>query len=214
MYKDNFKLYFLTPFHMKHTHHYLSELIATFALTLAVLLTLKVGGLATPIAAALTLGLFVYTVGGISGAHVNPAITIGLLAVEKISPSKAVGYIIAQLAGAGLAMILVQNTVTLPAVGVDPDIWKIGIAEALGTAFLAWGVMAVVAGKISDAASGLVIGGSLLLGIIIAAALGANGALNPAVAFGINSWSIAYFVAPIIGSVLAMLLYRFVSSRS
>ena len=79
---------------------YLAELLGTFTLTLAVLTSLAlVTGVPGPLLAGLTLGLFVYTVGSISGAHLNPAITIGLWSVHKISGSEATRYILIQFLG-------------------------------------------------------------------------------------------------------------------
>ena len=54
----------------------------------------------------------------------------------------------------------------------------------------------------------MVVGGSLLLGIAVAALLGSNGVLNPAVALGIGSFNVMYVLGPILGSVLGMQLYK------
>jgi glycerol uptake facilitator-like aquaporin len=63
------------------------------------------------------------------------------------------------------------------------------------------------------AASGLVIGGSLFLGIHFAAHT-SNGVLNPAVALGIGSFSLAYIWGPIAGAIVGALLYRLLSSKA
>jgi aquaporin Z len=192
---------------------YIAELLGTFILTLAVISSLAgTFPVATPVIAGLALGLGVYTMGGISGAHFNPAITLGVLSIKKISLKDAGIYILAQLVGAALAMLLAQHCMEL----AQPDLaaaesMKVGGAEALGAFVFAFGVAAAVHGRISAGASGLAVGGSLLLGIALAAAGTSNGVLNPAVALGIGSFSFSYLLGPIVGAALAMLLYRFLS---
>ena len=81
-------------------------------------------------------------------------------------------------------------------------------AEALGAFFFAFGIAAVVYGKVSDHMSGLVIGGSLLLGILMASFSGSAGILNPAVAFALNSLSAVYILGPVVGAVVGFNAYR------
>src|SRR5713226_5404240 len=190
---------------------YLAEFLGTFALALAVALSLAGKfPVPTPVVAGLALGVCVYTFGAISGTHINPAITIGLLAIGKIKIKDAAAYVVAQFAGGGLAMYV--SGVILgshPPVTVVDSAAVFG-AEALGTLWLAVGVASVVLGKAPAAAAGLAIGGSLLLGISFAAPI-SNGVLNPAVALGIGSFSVTYVLGPIVGAAIAMLLYRFVA---
>jgi glycerol uptake facilitator protein len=190
---------------------YLAEFLGTFALALAVGLSL-VGKfpVPTPVVAALTLGVCVYTLGAISGTHINPAITIALAVIRKIDLRDAALYLVAQFAGGGLAYFL-----TGVILGSHPAVTAVDSAatfggEALGTFWLATGVCAVVLGKAPAPAAGLTIGGSLLLGISLAAPL-SNGVLNPAVALGIGSLSAVYVAGPIVGAAVAMLLYRFLA---
>ncbi len=187
---------------------YITETIGTFALTCIVALSLTGSfPVATPVLAALTLGLFVYSVGHISGTHINPAVTVGLWSIQKISSKRALGYILAQFVGAALATGLVVKTVGLATLTVEGTS-AVFFAEVIGTAFFTFGIASVVYGKVSSALSGVVVGGSLLLGISIAALLGSNGVLNPAVAFGIGSFNLIYVLGPIIGSVVGMQVYK------
>ncbi len=185
---------------------YLAEITGTFILTFTVILSLAgAAPMATPVAAALAVGIGVYMFGSLSGAHFNPAITLGVLAVRKISVNDAVLYITSQLIGAGAATILARTIVEMPTLNVSssPDVMMM---ELIGTFILALGVGAAVHGKVSQGASGLTVGGSLLVGIIVAAA-GSNGVLNPAVALGIGSFSYAYLLGPVVGGALGMVLY-------
>jgi glycerol uptake facilitator-like aquaporin len=186
---------------------YVAEILGTFILTLTVLLSISGAfPVPTPVLAALAVGIGVYTMGNISGAHFNPAITLGVLAVSKISSRDAIMYICSQLLGAAAASELARRVVEIPVLDiVESNL--IMLAELLGTLILAFGIASVVFGKVSQGASGLTIGGSLLLGVSIAA-VASNGVLNPAVALGIGSFSFSYLIGPIAGAVLGMLLYK------
>ena len=188
----------------------LAELIGTFALTFIVLLSAtNISIIPTPVLAGLTLGLFVYTIGSISGCHINPAVTIGLLSLNKIKMAEALQYIAAQLLGAVIA------TGTLMAIGGSfqtiPELhhWSVALGEGFGAAIFTFGIASVVLEKVHSAASGLVIGGSLLLGSLFASFIGAPGILNPAVALGLSSLSVETFLGPIIGSLVGMQTYKY-----
>ena len=197
------------------SNKYLAECIGTFALSFIVIAAVGAGTmvpLVVPVIAALTLGLFVYTVGSISGAHLNPAVTIGLLSIKKIEPKTAAFYIIAQIFGAAMAIVaakLLLLTMPVPAMGVFTV--QMFAAETLGTLFFTFGIAAVVKGSVPNQMSGLVVGASLLFGILISSLSGASGILNPAVAFALNSVTLVYILAPIIGSVLGFQLYKYIS---
>ena len=187
-----------------------AELLGAFTLTLLVCLSIAFAvPLATPVIAALTVGCFVYTIGPVSGAHINPAVTIGLLSIKKLSPLHAAYYIVSQLLGGALALLLVTQLWKVTPAVIPADSLAIFSLEALGAFFLMFVVSSVVHGKVHDTASGLVIGTSLLLGILIAST-GSNGVLNPAVALGIGSLSLSYVLGPIIGSVLGAWAYTFI----
>jgi glycerol uptake facilitator protein len=148
----------------------------------------------------------------VSGAHLNPAVTVGLWSVRKIKAPEALAYIAAQLVGAVLAQFLFQYLMGgLPPITVAHG-WAVALAEALGAFFLVFAVSAVVHGKVHQAASGLVVGGSLLLGILLASLI-SNGVLNPAVAIGIRSFSLAYMIGPLAGAVVAVFLYQWVTKE-
>ena len=190
---------------------YIAEFLGTFGLTLVVGLSLAGKfPVSTPVLAGLTLMLFVYSIGHISGTHINPAVTIGAWSIKKISSKDAALYIVSQFLGAGLALLVVSATVGMSLIFVGNN-WTIALAECLGMFFFSFGIASVVYGKAPSDLSGVVVGGSLLLGITIAALIGSNGVLNPAVALGIGSFNLTYLLAPIVGSVLGMNAYKYLT---
>ncbi|OGY91468.1 MAG: hypothetical protein A3B30_02875 [Candidatus Komeilibacteria bacterium RIFCSPLOWO2_01_FULL_52_15] len=190
---------------------YIAELIGTFALSFVVLLAVSgTAPVAVPVIAGLTLGLFVYTIGPVSGCHINPSVTMALWSVKKISVKDAVSYIVAQFLGALLAIAIAKYIGIMAPAGAVPMSGKIFFAEMLGAFFFNFGIAAVVYGKAKEQMSGLVIGGSLLFGVLIASLAGASGILNPAVALALNSLSFVYLFAPIVGAVIGFHVYRYV----
>jgi glycerol uptake facilitator-like aquaporin len=199
---------------------YIAEGVGAFALSFAVLLGVSVGSavpIAIPVIAGLTLGLFVYTIGSISGSHINPAVTLGVLSLKKISTRDATGYIVFQLAGGILALIIgtLVFHVSLNVSFTQTSTLIAFLAETIGTFFFTFGIASVVYEKTPRDTSGWVIGGSLLLGAIIASFAGSAGVLNPAVALALmltaHSFSWVYIIAPIVGSYLGMQTYKAIS---
>ena len=190
---------------------YLAEVLGAFCLTLGVWLSVGFTmPAATPVVAALTLGLFVFTVGHISGSHLNPAVTLGLLSIKKISVQDAALYIVSQFIGAVLAMVfgrIVTGDVVRVAASMTPTA---GVGEALGTFILVFGICSVVYKRVKMEHAGFVIGGSLLLGIYLASVM-SNGVVNPAVALGIGSFNVMYVLGPIVGAVLGAQAYKYLS---
>jgi len=194
-----------------HSQKYAAECLATFTLTLAVSLSLLFDfPFSTATIAALVVGIFAYTIGGISGAHINPAVTLGMWSIKQIGVKDALLYIVSQVIGAGLAMLLVLSmTATVPLIGAESP--QIILGEALGAFILTFGVASVALGKSKADAAGLVVGGSLLVGILIASSM-SSGILNPAVAFGLGSLSLSYLLGPLLGGVLGALTFRWMSN--
>jgi len=184
-----------------------AELFGTFGLSLAVLISINSPGfpVGTPVIAGLTLGLFVYTIGPISGCHINPAVTLGLAAIRKVDMKTAGAYIVAQILGAALAIGVGGLLFASPEALTWTDSAGVGAAEALGAMIFLFGIAAVVLGRVPDAMSGVVVGGSLMLGVLWAAQT-SNGVLNPAVAFSLGSMSLAYIWGPVLGAVVGALL--------
>ncbi|HYX12031.1 MAG TPA: MIP/aquaporin family protein, partial [Candidatus Acidoferrum sp.] len=132
----------------------------------------------------------VYSVGHISGCHINPAVTIALAATRKVDWATASYYILAQLLGAIVGalltyVILIGNdpaALGLGSVGVDSKagLWIGVAAEVIGTAILVFTVFgAAVDGRAPAGFAGIVIG-FIVYGIIILVGPITGAALNPA----------------------------------
>ena len=204
-----------------NTKHLVAEFIGTFALIFigAGALALNKGGLVgIALAHGLVIVTFAYAYGHISGTHINPAVTLGLLIAGEIQIAAAVGYWIVQFVG-GILGAVVLNAV-LPEAG-DLGVTILGenvtstqglIVEIVLTFFLVNTIFnTAVSGKAGNFA-GLAIGLTLVLSILMGGPL-TRASLNPARTLGpaIVSGNYAdiwlYFVGPAIGAVLAALLY-------
>ncbi len=175
----------------------------------------------------------VYSVGHISGCHINPAVTLALLATRKIDTTTAAGYIGAQLAGAfigaGLTLIILSGNdpaaLGLGAVSVnDKSGLAIGFAaEVIGTAILVFTVFgAAVDGRAPAGFAGIVIG-FIVYGIIILVGPITGAALNPARQIGPELLGLAigakthldqllpvYIAGPIVGGLVGAFAYQFI----
>lgn len=191
----------------------LAEFLGTFVLTSAVLsMVSKIGGIPffAAVTAGATLSAMVLVIGKVSGSHINPAVTFGFWSIRKISTTQAIVYIAAQLLGGLCALRVgeyflgekVAHTVTK---SLD---WKVLIAEAVGTFIFTFGIAAAVSNKFEDGKLAAAIGISLFIGIVIAS-MASLGFLNPAVALGLNSYSVNYIVGPLVGALLGMNLYQY-----
>lgn len=207
---------------------YIAELVGTFALVFfgSMSVTLysgagaNLGFLSIAFAHGLTLLIMVYSLGPISGCHINPAVTIGVWIARKISSFDGVLYIIFQLLGAALAGVV--HAAVLPAPVDDFGIPRVAptiteptglIIEAILTFFLVFVIFGTALNpKAPPGIAGAAIGMALTIGLIIGGPL-TGGALNPARWFGpavaANSldefW--VYIFGPIIGGGLAAYLY-------
>jgi glycerol uptake facilitator-like aquaporin len=157
----------------------------------------------------MTLGIMVLAIGKVSGAHLNPAITLGLWSNRKISTPQSIVYIAAQLLGAAGALLLAQYFIgsDLTELATSKFDAKVLVAEGVGALVFGYGVAAAVYQKFEGLQAAATIGTSLFLGILVAS-LGSNGVLNPAVAVGINSFNVNYALGPIVGVFVGMQLYK------
>ncbi len=193
-----------------------AEFLGTFTLASAVLavVTRESFVFFPALVAGLVLLVMVLVIGPISGAHINPAVTVGLWTQRKIESVKAFTYIVAQLLGGYAAMQLAQwyQDTTFNGIAGDGDV-RIMVAEAVGAAIFGLGVIAAVQRGYDGAKQAVAIGFSLTLGILVAS-LGSNAVINPAVAVGLNSVSVSYLLAPVVGMVAGMALYTSLFAQS
>ena len=159
-------------------------------------------------AAALVLIAMTLVFGRVSGAQLNPAITIGMWSARLVKTLPAVIYVAAQLLGALAAYSLYTyfvKTANFPPVGKYNS--HILVAEAVGAFVfsLGWAAASYQRLKLPKAASA--VGVSLFLGIMVAS-IASMGLLNPAVALGVKSWVWGtYVLGPVLGAIIGFNLY-------
>jgi MIP family channel proteins len=184
---------------------------------------------AVAIAHGLAIMTFAFAYGSISGAHMNPAVTVGVLAAGAMGVGEAIGYIISQLIGGIAGALLLRTVLDGPATGLGMPALAHGLAlgattvtitpeagfmiEALLGFFLVTVVLSTaVAGRAGSLAP-LAIGMTLTLNIIMGGPLtGAPfnpaRALGPMVATGNFSDAWLYMTAPVVGAIVAALLHK------
>jgi MIP family channel proteins len=201
------------------------EFIGTFALCFIGIGAIhnSPGLLGVALAHGLTIAVFASAFGAISGGQFNPAVSFALLVSGHMDFKKTITYIIAQLAGATAAGFLCASLFSAAAVaGGTPDIAMTPTAvvstgqaitiEAILTFFL----VAVIYGTAVDARApkigGLAIGLTVALDILFAGPI-TGAAMNPARFFGpalaVGHWNnaVVYFAGPLLGGLLAGLVY-------
>lgn len=209
----------------------ISEIIATFALvfcgTGAMVINDFTGGSVTHVGVAITFGLIVmgmiYAFGDISGAHMNPAVTIGFAYAKKFPWKEVPGYVLAQLIGAflasGLLLYLFPESETLGATLPGLSAMKVFIFEIILTFFLMVVIINVSTGsKEIGVVAGIAIGSIVLLeamfaGPITGASMNPARSIAPAVVSGNLADLWIYIFAPIIGCLLAVVSCKLVKSE-
>jgi MIP family channel proteins len=208
-----------------------AELVGTFALVFVGSLSVDTSGslVAVALAHGLVLAVMVYAIGSISGCHINPAISLAMLAVRRLNGLEAAGYVLAQLLGASIAGILhalvtpwsrTYYGLTLPTAQINGSSGVAFALEAVSTFFLALIVyQAAIAGKVPEPAAGLAIGltlaaAILAVGPMTGAALNPARAFGPALASGNFSSHWAYWLGPIVGAFAAFDLGAYLSRTS
>ena len=212
----------------EHGRKLAAEFIGAFALIfIGAAAIIQTGGqnlVAIAIAHGLAIALLVSSLGHISGGLFNPALTIGLWATRRLDTISTAAYIIAQLLGAvvaALALLLVfpealRDAVSLgvPLLGRGIDFGQGVIIEAIATFFLMLAVFGTALDRRGPNLGGFGIGLILTMDILAVGTL-TGAAMNPARTFGPalvgGEWSnhLVYWIGPIIGAVVAALVYHY-----
>lgn len=215
--------------------HFIAEFIGTFALVFvgsgAIIHARTTGSptglLEIALAHGLILAVMVSALMRISG-HFNPAITLSLLATRRIEAMMAALYIVAQLLGAiaaGYALKAAFSDATFAAtrgggltIALDVTGGQAFLVEAIGTFFLVfvvWGTAVDLKGpKIGGLAIGFVLAADILaIGPLTGGSVNPARSFGPAVASGIYEAQLLYFSAPIVGGLVAGLLYEYLFMR-
>jgi len=216
-----------------NTKPLVAEFIGTFALIFvgvgAIAADNMTGGAVglTGIALAhgLTIAVMVSATAAVSGGHLNPAVTIGLLSAGKIDLKNAIGYVVAQCLGGIVAAFLVKLSVPAtiaaavsmgtPAVNTAAGVTPVMalVAEIILTFFLIFAVYGTAVDKRAPKVGGLFIGLTVAFDVLMGGPI-SGAAMNPARHLGPallggglqNTW--IYWVGPVVGGVLAALVYR------
>lgn len=199
--------------------NYITEFIGTFFLMFTIVLSVAEAGSFAPLAIGTALMVMVYAGGPISGGHYNPAVTLAVWMRGKFQPADIPGYIIAQLAGAGVAAYAANYILGVTAgSGMEVEGMPAFLAEFLGTFALCFVVLLTAVAKRAQGNSyfGLAIGFTVAA---MAYAVGGitGGAFNPAVMFGgmlggLFAWGglLIYLSSNILGGIAAALVVKYV----
>ena len=198
---------------------YIAESIGTFFLVLTIGCTVIGGGAGAfaPLAIGSALMVMVFAGGHISGAHFNPAVTLGIWLRGKCEAKDVAPYMIFQIIGATLAAFAVKLLKGATAVTpLQPPIVPALLAEFLFTFALVYVVLNTATAKSTSGNSfyGLAIGFTVLVGAFSVGNI-SGGAFNPAVAVGISIMGLSswpniwiYLVADFAGGVAASGIFK------
>jgi glycerol uptake facilitator-like aquaporin len=209
----------------------IAEFVGTFIFAAVV-----VAGQGQPILALFALTGVVLAVGSISGGYVNPALVIGAWATRRMSGLRAIAYIVAQILGAMLALVVLNAFLSgVSAASADqftqaPSLfkaaalpegkeWYIFLAEFLGTLIFAFAAANAYREVRDRTAKAFTLGLGVFLGLMVAGSIAAffsaNAILNPAVAISLQAinfssiWPIAiYVIGSVLGAVAGFGLYH------
>lgn len=218
-------------FSIEDMKKYIAEFIGTFALifcgTGAMTINEITGGEVTHVGIGITWGFIViamiYSFGEISGAHLNPAVTIAFAYAKKFVWKEVPKYVLAQILGAFTAsftlLFLFPESELLGSTIPKVDVWRAFVLELLLTFFLMVTIINVSTGsKEVGVVAGIAIGGVVMLEALFAGPI-TNASMNPARSLAPNIVSgnlhglWLYIAAPILGALLAVVSCKLVKDE-
>lgn len=217
---------------MKSIKKYVAEFIGTFVLVFFACGTAAVVKCDTPggyFMTALSFGLVIvamaYSIGNVSGCHINPAVSIAMLVNGKLGVKDFFGYVISQFAGAvaGAAALMAfvgkESGLGTNALFENNVVKSLAI-EVILTFVFVLAIIGVTSKASNGSVAGIVIGLSLTLVHILGISFTGT-SVNPARSFGpalfvggdalANVW--VFIVAPLVGGVLAAIVYKFLAGN-
>jgi MIP family channel proteins len=213
--------------------HFVAEFVGTFALVFigsgAIIMasrTSSTAGLVTVgLAHGIILAVMVSATMNVSGGHLNPAVTVGVLLARRIGASLAAVNIVAQLAGAVAAGLALKGLMPAEAyaavrgggqtIAADVTLMQAISLEAIATFFLVFVVFGTAvnpeAPRLGGMAIGLTIAADIIaIGPLTGASMNPARSFGPAVATGVYEGQIVFWAGPLIGGILAALIWQFV----
>lgn len=215
---------------------HIAELLGTFALVFvgcgsAVIAGAQIGYLGISLAFGLTVMGMVYSIGHISGCHINPAITVGMLTAGKMKGREALGYIISQcigaLAASAVLLAIVKSKGSLPTLSGlgqngygaaspgDYSLLACFIAEVVLTALFLFVIFGATSKRAPAGFAGVAIGFALVVIHLVGIPITGT-SVNPARSFGpallVGGLALKqlwlFWLAPILGAVLSALIWK------
>lgn len=215
----------------------IGEFIGTFLLAAAYLVTKG-----EPLYMGFVLISLIFMVGTLSGGYLNPILVVGAWVTRRMAHLRAIGYLAAELLGAGAAYVVLSTYVNASTTAAtaysqapalfkmaaltDKNHWLVFFAELLGASIFAFAVAGALRHGKDRVAKAFTIGFGLFVAALVAGVaasyVGANVALNPAIALTASAidWTkidwfavAAYLVAPLIGGIIGFALRDVLEDR-
>ncbi len=212
---------------------YVCEAVGTMVLVLVACGVAAITGgniIATSLAFGLVIVAMAYSIGNVSGCHINPAVSLAMLITGKMNLKDFIGYVVSQvigaIAGAALLGVLLDGFDALGANGfggygqLATTAWIAILVEVILTFIFVVTILGVTSKKENNQVSGIVIGLTLILVHLLGIAFTGT-SVNPARSFGpallqggealSQVW--VFILSPLVGAILAGLFHRYILEK-